>query len=157
MQTPVKNGFSLIELLVAMFVLALAALSLAQMMTTGLWVNARTKDDTQLATIAQTYMENLASVGYGGLVPGGDLHPTTPDPLYSRLNWRVEDSTLVSDGSLFHPNAVTYDVFWSVTDAVTNTNHPCREIAVRVVSNRMIKGGAPQEVTMRTQLVQPHL
>src|SRR6185369_6984017 len=67
------NGFSLIEVLIAIAILAIGALSLVQLMALGVKLNVQTTDDTQAATLAQWKIETLNGVGYQNLYKGGGL------------------------------------------------------------------------------------
>ena len=108
-----EKGMTLVEILVAILILAVGALALAQLFVGGVAINARTKDDTQVSTVAQQHLEALVEQGYSGLVVGGSL--TTADAGYS-ATVDLEESGTTSDSSKFHQNAVTYDVYWQIVD-----------------------------------------
>jgi prepilin-type N-terminal cleavage/methylation domain-containing protein len=149
-----SKGITLVEVLVAVLILAVGALALAQLFVAGVAVNARTKDDTQISTVAQQYLESLSELGYSGLVVGGNLN--TPQAGYSAEDVVLENSSTTSDSKIYHQNAVTYDVYWEITEGTPIADVPYREVAVRVVCNRLEFGGAPREVIIRTQISRPY-
>lgn len=151
-----------------MLVLAIGALSLAQMFVNGMWMNARAKDDTQLATIAQSQMEKLVSVGYDYLVVGGSL--TTQEAGYyldcsgAGNPCNPENNTVISSSVSddYHKNSVKYEVYWQVSQPSGLVGgKTIRQIAVRVVSTRksaltgLHSAAPPRELTIKTQLSNP--
>jgi prepilin-type N-terminal cleavage/methylation domain-containing protein len=149
-----QKGVTLVEILVAVLILSVGALALAQLFVGGVAINARTKDDTQMSTVAQQYLESLVELGYSGLVAGGSLDTAVTD--YSDLAVSLENSATTTDSRRFHQNAVRYDVYWQITEEAAILGIPNRTIAVRVVCNRLEFGGAPREVTLRTQVSRPY-
>jgi Tfp pilus assembly protein PilV len=160
------SGFSYIETLFAIFILGIGSLALAQLFIAGVQINARTKDETEIATIAQKYLERLYQQGYDQLAAGvgGDL--TVPTTDFSVVDVKLEDSATVSNARQFHQNEVRYDIFWSVahcgnatpTDACTDAQKIAGkswvEISVRVVDQRLRMGARGREVTVRAQVSQ---
>ncbi len=155
MNERIGNGFTLIESLIGTLILGIGALALAQVLALGAGINVRTKDDTELTTIATKYVENLYQVSYRKLVTGGDLNPASgsEDPAYCVLN--VHPESLVPDSTEHHKSAATYDVYWQITNGDhTVAGAQFKVITVRVVSDRIQnKDGAPREVTMSVQVV----
>jgi hypothetical protein len=159
-----ESGFSYIETLFAIFILGVGSLALAQLFIAGVQINVRTKDETEIATIAQKYLERLYHQGYSQLATGvgGDL--TVPTTGYSVVDVKVEDSAIVTNPSQFRQNEVRYDIYWRVahcgnatpTDACTDAQKiagkPWVEISVRVVDQRLRMGARGREVTVRAQV-----
>jgi type II secretory pathway pseudopilin PulG len=159
-----ESGFSYIETLFAIFILGIGSLALAQLFAAGVQINARTKDETEVATIAQKYLERLYQQGYDDLSTGvgGDL--TVPTTDFSVMNVKLEDSGTVSNQSQFHQNEVRYDIYWRVAhcgnanpaDVCTNAQKIAGknwiEISVRVVDQRIRMGARGREVTVRAQI-----
>ncbi len=54
-----QGGFSLVELMIAVAVLAITFLGLAQLMSVGLQQNSRARSSTMLVTVAQQQLEQL--------------------------------------------------------------------------------------------------
>ena len=73
-QDPGQAGFSLVEVLVALFLAALAFLMMAQMLGLGVVANRVASDTTQAGALAGDRMENLTQSAYADLVPGGDIN-----------------------------------------------------------------------------------
>jgi len=150
-----QAGFTLVESLVAMFILGIGALALAQVLALGVSMNVRTKDDTELTTIATKYLESIYQVSYRNLVVGGNLTPATglEDPGYCALNILPESRIL--DTTNLHQSVATYDVYWQITngDGVIS-GAPFKVVSVRVVSRRIQSNPGPlREITLSVQVV----
>jgi type II secretory pathway pseudopilin PulG len=161
-----EKGFTYIETLFAIFILAIGCLALSHLFFSGIQINARTKDDTEIATTAQRYLERLYQQGYDQLATGVGGSLTTAVVDFSALGIQLEDSPTVSNPLQFHPNEVRYDIYWQIahcgntnpTDVCTNAQliagKPWVEISVRVVDNRLEMGAKGREVTVRAQVTQ---
>lgn len=161
-----SEGFTYIETLFSIFILAIGCLALAQLFLTGIQINVRTKDDTEIATTAQRYLERLYQQGYNQLASGVGGSLTTAVVDFSTLGIQLENSSTVSNPSQFHQNEVTYDIFWQIancgntnptdvcTDAQRIAGQPWVEISVRVVDKRLEMGAKDREVTVRAQVTQ---
>ncbi len=162
----IEKGFTYIETLFAIFILGIGSLALAQLFLSGIQINTRTKDDTEIATVAQKYLERLYQQGYDQLALGAGGSLTVPTTNFAVLDVQLEDSSTVSNTSQFHQNAVSYDIYWQVahcgnatpTDACTGAQliagKPWVEISVRVVNERLRMGATGREVTVRSQVTQ---
>ena len=152
-----QNGFALVELLIAIALLSFAVLALSQLLAVGTRMNVQTKDDTQVATLAQWKIESLAAAGYQSLTAGGDLQnsingytETFSEPgqrvVYTQ-NWKI-----VPCGSATHTDPT---IPCSTSEEYLQT--PWYEISVRVYCNRLndTAGTQPREVTIKTILLQP--
>jgi prepilin-type N-terminal cleavage/methylation domain-containing protein len=148
------NGFALVEVLVAMVLLAFGALALVQLMALGIKLNVQTIDDTQVVTLAQWKMETLTGLGYQNLTTGGDLD--------SDVSGYFEEFS--EPGS-----AVVYKKRWKISPCGHDdptiecdpseeyVQTPWYEISVRVFSNRIEKVANTQarQVTIKAQVIQP--
>ena len=67
------EGFSLVEVLVALFMAALVFLMLAQMIGVGVEANRAASDTTKSGALAGDQLEELTQSDYADLVPGGDI------------------------------------------------------------------------------------
>ncbi|HSE40003.1 MAG TPA: hypothetical protein VLH08_04495 [Acidobacteriota bacterium] len=166
MKNKAEAGFTYVETLIAMFILAIGSLSLAQLFLAGIQLNARTKDDTETVTIAQKYTERLYMQSYDQLAAdvGGSL--TVPTTDYCVLDVKAEDSATVSNPADFHQTEVRYDIYWQIahcgnatpSDACDDTQliagQQWIEISVRVVNKRLQAGAQGRETTVRVQKVQ---
>jgi Tfp pilus assembly protein PilV len=158
-----ESGFTYVETLIAMFILAIGSLSLAQLFLAGIQLNARTKDDTETVTIAQKYMERLYQQSYDDLAAGVGGSLTTAETDFSVEDVKAEDSATISDSANFHQTEVRYDIYWQVahcgnatpSDACTSSQLiaglPWVEISVRVVNKRLQAGAQGREATVRVQ------
>lgn len=161
-----EKGFTYIETLFAILILGIGALALAQLFLSGIQINARTKDDTEIATVAQKYLERLYEQGYAQLATGTGGSLTIPTTDFAVVDVQLENSATVSNPHQFHQNAVKYDIYWQIahcgnatpTDACDDSQliagKPWVEISVRVVDHRLRMGAASREVTVRTQVSQ---
>lgn len=70
-----SNGFSLIEVLVALVILAISLLALAGLMTTTTKNNAFGGNLTEAATLAQDKLEELKVTGWDIIINGSDTNP----------------------------------------------------------------------------------
>jgi prepilin-type N-terminal cleavage/methylation domain-containing protein len=106
-----RAGLTLIEVMIALTILAVGLLTLATMQLEALRGGRKNASDTFATTLAQDKMEELQRMSWGS----GGLEPTG--------NW-------VAPQAKTHPvNGQTYLVDWRVTDLVTDWT---RSIDVRV-------------------------
>lgn len=93
-----QQGFTLVETLIAIGVLAIAIIALVQLFTVGAKENAVAADLTILTTLAQDKMEELKNMKYSSLVADGDVGSVTtpetgyyddPHHYYRRL-WQID-------------------------------------------------------------------
>ena len=92
-----ERGFSLIEVLVALFVISLGVLAAAPMFIYAMKGNAAGADFGSVGAIAVERMEILRSRTFGSLTAGGNLttsvtnYSDLTDPEYI-VRWRIEDN-----------------------------------------------------------------
>ena len=79
-----ESGFTLVEALVAMLILAVGITAIANLMVVGASSNAVGNASTASAAIATRELERLKALDYPLLVLGGDLQ--TDQPGFSRLD-----------------------------------------------------------------------
>ncbi len=91
-----ENGTSLLEVLVALLLIAMGALSVAPMFISSAGANASGADISSLASMATARMESLRATAFHDLIPGGSL-----------------TSSLASYSDTTDPNAV---VRWEIID-----------------------------------------
>ena len=82
-----KKGFTLIEVLIAMFLLVVALLGMASVTVMVIKGNSFSKTMTTATTLAKDKMEQLKNTSYGSLSSGG---PETIQSIYRR-EWTVPD------------------------------------------------------------------
>ena len=126
-----QDGFSLVEVLIAMAVLSIGLLSIAAMQTSAIRGNAKSNDLTQRTTIASNHMEYLLNLPFtdpgltdqttDGIDNNGDgtideaaesLHDPENDGIDNDGDGTIDEAD--DDGE---PD---YSVTWNVTDNTAN-------------------------------------
>jgi prepilin-type N-terminal cleavage/methylation domain-containing protein len=106
-----SKGFSLIEVLVALVILAISLLALAGLMTTTTKNNAFGGNLTEAATMAQDKMEELRVTGWDIIINGSDTNPIRG------LNYNRAWTVVIGPNSPLPPNdnekRVTVTVNWN--------------------------------------------
>jgi len=99
-----SNGFSLIEVLISLVILAISLLALAGLMTTTTRNTASGGHLTEAATFAQDRLEELRVTTWDNIVSGND------------------DSTLIqgSTGINYSSTGINYNRVWTVLDQNIN-------------------------------------
>ena len=109
-----SKGFSLIEVMVALVILAVALLALAGLMITTTKNTSFGGHMTEAATFAQDKLEQLRASPWAGIIAGADTQVGATGISYAR-SWTVADN----------PNGdqrwVTITMNW--TDPTKKTNH----------------------------------
>ena len=158
-----KGGFSLIETMIAMFIMVFALISLAQLMALAIVVNKNQgRDATKATGFAHDKMEELTGLAFTdtttnvsvspfsvtastGLSAGGNLPPTAPVANYS--------DTLDQFGARTTTAAqIAFTRQWQIT----NVNTTLKQITVAVTSNKSFRSGngalpVTVSVTLKTQ------
>jgi len=86
-----QSGFTLIEIMIAMFVLAVGLLGAAGVATTVINGNALSKKITTATTLAQDKMEELKGTDYASIATDSD----TQESIYTRT-WTVTSDSPVT-------------------------------------------------------------
>jgi hypothetical protein len=122
-----EAGFSLVEVMVAIFMASLVFLMMAQMIGVGVEANRAATDITSAGALAGDRMETLTQTEYADLVPGGDIN--------ADVNGFFETLDVDADG------ANDYLRRWEITDMGAEMR-----LRVRVVSMLDVVG-PPKEAT----------
>lgn len=65
-----QRGFTLIEILIALFVLSVVLLSMSAMVVSVMWATAQSKGLTTATSLVQDKMESLKNASFSSLTPG---------------------------------------------------------------------------------------
>jgi prepilin-type N-terminal cleavage/methylation domain-containing protein len=123
------RGFSLVEVMVALFLISLGVLAAAPMFIYAMQGNAVGADLGTVGAAAVERMELLRQADYGTLSAGGSMnfnitgYSDTTDPEVT-VRWAIRDTTL---------GPITY-----------------KSIAVRAMANRQVVGN-PKQIILRTE------
>jgi type IV pilus assembly protein PilV len=113
-----SKGFTLIEMLVSLVILAISLLALAGLMVSATKNNSFGGRITEASTFAQDKLEEFQALPWGSILSGNDNKPGSNNMNYQR-NWNVVTST---DGSL---KTVTLTIDWN-----DKRNHSVRLLSV---------------------------
>ena len=95
--TRIRRGFSLIEILIAMAILSIAIISIAQLFLLSIRKNAVAAEGTRLASAAQDKLQELMRIDYDTLTAGSFFGTVTYDTGRVRqrydIAWVIEDDT----------------------------------------------------------------
>ncbi len=103
-----NNGFTLIEILIALFILVVGLLGVISVATTVINGNAFGKEITTATTLAQDKMEELKGTDYTSITSGG---PETQQSIYTRT-WTVTSDSPVAGMKTIE---VTVEFTWKGT------------------------------------------
>lgn len=90
-----QSGFSLIEVLAALFILSLVALSVLALLTRSMQLNMTGRDYNSLVNLARNKLEELTAVPYNDadLTPGV-THTDSPGPAGMTRTWTVQEYSI---------------------------------------------------------------
>lgn len=100
-----ENGFTLIETMLAIAIMAIGLLALASLQVTAIGGNAQSKKRTLALSLAEDKIETYRHTAYAS-IPAGQEVETGLETLYTR-NTNVENDTPVTG-----VKTVTVTVFW---------------------------------------------
>jgi prepilin-type N-terminal cleavage/methylation domain-containing protein len=123
------GGFTLLEVLIAVILMAVVVLAVAPMFLMATARTAAGADFGRVGSMAVERMELLRAASYDGMSAGGSL---------------VADAT-VGGTPYFDASMPDFVVRWQVTDNATPDGG--KRLAVRVLSLRQVSG-VPKEVTL---------
>lgn len=90
-----QSGFSLVELLVAMVILAFVALSVFGALDYGMTLNGSSRDYTTVSNLAKSRLEQIVALPFraAALNPGTTFTEVTPDGLFT-IDYVVREHTI---------------------------------------------------------------
>lgn len=123
-----ENGFSLIEVLIALFLFAVGVLALTQMQVGSMFGNSTARRVTGAATLAEAKLEELKALSYAH----ADMTDRDASGDAGYGNGGLDDEDGDADGSRTGVEVMgeTYDVFWNVAENSPVSN--CKTIRVIV-------------------------
>jgi len=137
------KGFSLIELMIACFVLGIGVLSVTTMIGTSISRNLSSKNDTIAMAAAEQIMEELKARNFTALTPGGSTlqadgrllfeNPST-GAAYSTVVGYVDTVSLANSDEA--GQSVTYQVRWNIA-AAFNDGTSDRLLRITIGARRM--------------------
>ena len=116
-----SKGFSLVEVLIALLILAVSLLALAGLMVTTTRNSSFGGHMTEASTFAQDKLEQLRVSPWAGVAAGNDTLQGSTGITYTR-NWTVTPN---GDGN---QRWVSITINW--TDPTKNSNHSMRVLSV---------------------------
>jgi type IV pilus modification protein PilV len=116
-----SKGFSLVEVLIALLILAISLLALAGLMMTTTRNSSFGGHMTEASTFAQDKLEQLRVSPWAGVATGNDTIQSSTGITYTR-NWTVTPN---GDGN---QRWVSITLNW--TDPTKNSNHSIRLLSV---------------------------
>lgn len=123
-----QAGFSLIELLVAVVILAIGLLGLAELQVTAIRANSQSETMLAAATIAQGVIEEIAAMSSDDVIFNANVNGAT---------WDTSPITVEGGG--------TYDITYDVQTTYQGVTNLCL-ITVRVISTgRLMQVGGNRE------------
>jgi len=108
-----NNGFTLIEVLVAMVILSVGLLGTAALITGIINSNKLSNRITTATVLAQDKMEEIKGAGYAGAVTETRTFLPSPDDNYER------EVTVVDGSPDANMRTVTVTVYWESSKSVT--------------------------------------
>ena len=118
-----EQGFTLIEILIAITVFAIGILAVGKMQITAIQGNSRANHLTEAVTLAQSKIEELISLNYNDpLLADGDLDGTNQDSNDDGIDdsgndFGLNDNTVGNaDGSVQYQAVgnLQYNIFWNI-------------------------------------------
>ena len=143
-EAPSQAGFSLIELLIASFVLLIGVVSVAALIGAAVTRNHSSKNDSIAMSLAEQRMEILKAVPFNNLTVGGSTlqadgrllfaDPSTGSP-YATVNGYFQDVSLANSDEL--GQTVNYQVRWNVAWADATSTLKRITVAARRQPNNL--------------------
>jgi len=122
-----KSGFTLIEALVAIVILAVGVLSVVSMQGTGIYGNAKANRITNASTVSTDHIESLFNMDWD------DPTLADTDPPKDGIAGINNTTAATADGTRSSADGL-YTIYWNVAEEYPMPN--LKKIRVIIVSNR---------------------
>ena len=138
-----ERGFSLIELMIACFILGVGVLSVATMVGTSISRNLSSKNDTVAMAAAEQVMEELKTTSFSSLTVGGStlqsdgrllFQNPSDGSAYATVNGYFRNITLANSDEA--GQTATYQVRWNIS-AVFNDGTANRLLKITIGARRV--------------------
>ncbi len=106
-----QNGFTLIEVLIAIVILSVGLLGMASLTGSIILSNKLSNDLTTATTLSQDKMEDIRADAYGSVASETKVACSTPYAAFQR------EVTVVNDSPAAGMKTVTVKVYWGPSDA----------------------------------------
>ena len=143
-----QRGFSLIELMIACFILGIGVLSVTTMIGTSISRNLSSKNDTVAMAAAEQVMEELKTTSFASLTVGGStlqsdgrllFENPSDGSAYATVNNYFRNITLANSDEA--GQTATYQVRWNIAAAFNDGTNRLLRITIgarRVPSNQRL-------------------
>jgi len=143
-----ERGFSLIELMIACFILGIGVLSVTTMIGTSISRNLSSKNDTVAMAAAEQVMEELKTTSFSSLTVGGStlqsdgrllFENPSDGSAYATVNNYFRNVPLANSDEA--GQSVTYQVRWNIAAAFNDGTNRLLRITIgarRVPSNQRL-------------------
>ena len=149
-----EQGFTLIEILIAITVFAIGILAVGKMQITAIQGNSRANQLTEAVTLAQSKIEELISLNYNDpLLADGDLDGTNRDGNDDGIDDSGNDFGLNDDNNTIGnadgtdqyqiPGNLQYNIFWNIAPDEPTTDTKI----IRVIVTWRSHGGLMRKVS----------
>jgi type IV pilus assembly protein PilV len=114
-----KEGFTLIEVMIALVILSVGLLALATMQIVAIRTNAFSTEMTYATMLAQSQFEEFKNTDYVNVISDSDLIPAneTSKGIPYTVQWTVQDNTPTTD-----MKTIDLDVTWTGAPAGSATS-----------------------------------
>ena len=110
---PSRSGFTLVEVLVALTIFAIALLGLVSLLTTTIQANAQARRMTAATNLAQDRLEEIRNMAYAAITSGSDSGQLTETGGTGGTGAIYTRSWTVAGGPAPNTKQVTVTVTWT--------------------------------------------
>ena len=109
-----QSGFTLIEVMIALVILAVGLLALATMQIVSIRSNAFSSEMTYATMLAQSRLEQIRNMDYDDLTPSSSTTDTVPASASTKgMAYTVERTVSADDVPAANMKTVTLEIKWT--------------------------------------------